>query len=136
MFYDGPRPPGPACHKNPTFPRWTCAGTLAAIAASELTRLDERRQRFSPKQRRRYPDLAEQPRPVMAALNRPDLVVDATGVGVGVVQMLRGQELSTFRVKVDYTPRISRKSAASRKRMSTFRFGPLVTSHEVQCVGQ
>ena len=40
----------------------------------------------------------------MAALNRPDLVVDATGVGVGVVQMLRCQELSTFRVKVDYTP--------------------------------
>jgi hypothetical protein len=72
----------------------------------------------------------------MAALNRPDLVVDATGVEVGVVQILRRQELSTFRVKVDYTPRISRKSAACRKRMSKFHIGPLVTSHEVQCVGQ
>ena len=46
------------------------------------------------------------------------------------------QELSTFRVKVNNIPRISRKSAAGRKRMSTFRIGPLVTSHEVQCVGQ
>ena len=126
----------PACHDDPVFPGWTRAGTLAATAASELTHPDERRQRFSPKQRRRYPDLAEQPRPVMAALNRPDLVVDATGVGVGVVQMLRCQELSTFRVKVDYTPRISRKSAVYRKRMSKFRIGPLVTSHEVQRVRQ
>jgi hypothetical protein len=46
------------------------------------------------------------------------------------------QELSTFRVKVNYIPRISRKSAARRKRMSKFRIGPLVTSHEVQCVRQ
>jgi hypothetical protein len=109
---------------------------LAATAASELTHRDERRQRFSPKQRRRYPDLAEQPRPLMAALNRPDLVVDATGVGVGVVQILRRQELSTFTVKVNYIPRRCRKSAACRKRMSKFRIGPLTTSHEVQCVGQ
>ena len=46
------RPYGPARHSDPSYPRWTRAGTLAATAASELTHLDERRQRFSPKQRR------------------------------------------------------------------------------------
>jgi hypothetical protein len=45
-----------------------------------------------------YPDIAEQLRPLMAALDRPALVVDATGVGVGVVQILRRAHLPVGKI--------------------------------------
>jgi hypothetical protein len=44
-----------------------------------------------------YPDIAEQLRPLLAQLGRPALAVDATGVGVAVVSILKKAKLPVAR---------------------------------------